>query len=198
MSSTKSESEREKIELISQPKNLDIAFEVYEKFSGILKELQEKFWIQIRGMIEEKRRESPAEFDGWSSPRPQGSISKNYFSVGLEPENPKAKEYCYLSFGQEKLENNNFRLRYGIFCNCNPIPEKARPRYEELRIHLEKHGFRKGEGFIGKKALDEDLYEILRALSRDDDTRLSSLVGELIDLFKDTRSKMDALNGAFA
>src|SRR5258708_29282991 len=96
-------SDRDKIKFLSKPKNIDIAFEVHRKFPDVRKRLQEKFWSQIRAMIEEEVRESPAKFDGWVCSPKEKQEDDDYFDVGLMPLNMNGTSYCYLNLGQKRL-----------------------------------------------------------------------------------------------
>jgi hypothetical protein len=205
MKSSKSDSD--KIMFLSKPENIDIAFEVHEKFPEVRKRLQDEFWTRTRGMIEEKVRESPAKFEGWVCPPKKWQSDENNFDVGLAPVKRTATPYCYLCLAQTTAKDK-FRLRYGIYLaqddesNRHPISEEALPRFMKLRTYLGEHEFvRKEEWWIGNKLLEERLYDrrILNELSRPEEmTRIRVRVGELIGLFMETRQMMEELNSALA
>jgi hypothetical protein len=199
MSSAKSDSEQEKIGFLCRSENIDIAFEIYERFSDVLRQLQTKFWDQVESIIKETISKSPDDFCGWTYDRCGSSPTASYFGASLIPANPNLKEYCYPCLSHTTV-GDNFRLRYGIGLNG---PKETRdlikdvPQYQGLLSAL-KHFDRREPEWICLKRLDDRLYsrEILNALSRDDKTRSGLLVGDFIKLFRDARKMMEDLNRA--
>src|SRR5260370_10433211 len=154
MSRTKSSND--KIKFLSQPGNLDIAFDVYETFPGLLKELLTRFWEQVGNIIRETISKSPDDFRGWMYHQDDGSPLTKYFAVGLRQANVESKEYCYPCLGQ-KWENNKFMLRYGIYLAG---PQKTRDphkrellQFRELESALQR--FDRQEWWIGFIWLDQ-------------------------------------------
>ncbi len=212
MNARNNDGEKETLDFLAKPGNFETAFEVYEKFSEVLKSLQKKFWAQVRRMIEEKVRESPAKFDGWVCLPKEKQEDQPFFDVGLAPLNRNAMSYCYLCLGQTTARDK-FGLRYGIYLGIQDVkkrpPEISQavlglPEFETLKSYLQEKHFkvRKEEWWIGYKEL-ERLYDpqFLNELNRYDKTdeaKLQLLVGELFSLFEQARKMMDALNIALA
>lgn len=180
---------------LSQPENLELAFEISNHLTEMKLHLERNFWTKLHSILDSKLTEN----DSWQAHMDDVTgIRRSYYGVGIEPENVK-QEALYLYFRIEKEVQRPF-MGISIWKHNAETYDGSLTAIEDhissLRNKLKEKGFKNEKSWwVGWKFLDTrtfDDVEVCREIA--DGTYQAEKAEELWTLFQDLRKDLELIN----
>jgi hypothetical protein len=186
---------------LSEPRNFEIAVEVFGHFEEVRTYLQEKYWTTVRRFLENHKLSQ--KFGKWKVTDDGAAPADKYYGIAFDPSAEVSSVYCRACLEQGE-PGHRFPIRFGIAWS-EETPRAKEPDVPELHI-LRKH-LREERGMTkptqnwwiarGEPGYELHSADVLTQLARDN-TIQRLQADEFVQFFLETRKMVERLNAKIA